>query len=1190
MVVMATAAPLLAAVGTAPPAAQAASSCPWVNSTAPIATRVSELMAQMSLSQKVAMMTGAGGSSYVGNIPAISSLCIPAMNLEDGPAGVGDGMSNVTQLPAPVDVAATWDTSAEQEYGSVIGAEQAAKGTTVDLGPTINIVRDPRWGRAFESVSEDPYLAGQMSAADIRGVQSTGTMAQVKHYAVYNQETNRNTPSDNAIVSTQAEQEIYLPAFQAAVQQGAASSVMCSYSTINGTYACQNPYTLSTVLRQQFGYTGFVTSDWGATHSTAASANAGLDMDMPGNDGYYGTALVSAVNSGSVSTGTVNSAVSAILTQMFAFGLFDKAPGGSPSAVATSSAHQSDATQLAEEGTVLLKNSGSVLPLSSSDTSIAVIGADASTSPQTAGGGSAGVNSSGTVTPLQGIEAAAPGGTTVTYNSGSSDSSAASAASAASVAVVFANLAESEGSDLSGIDLGTTQDNLITSVAAANPDTIVVLNTGSAVTMPWLSSVKGVLEAWYPGQEDGTAIANVLFGDYDPSGHLTVTFPASLSQVPASTTAQWPGTGGTVQYSEGIDVGYRWYDSQNLTPLFPFGYGLSYTTFSFSNLQVGSLTAGGAATVTATVTNTGSRSGADVAQLYVTDPSASGQPPLQLEGFQRVSLAAGASTTVTFSLTQQNLQYWNSSSNAWATSTGNYGISVGDSSASLPLTGTLAVASGQLGQPVTLASPGPQASLTNQAASAVTLTGTDTTSGQTLTYSAAGLPAGLSISSAGVISGTPTTVGTSTVTVTAKDGNGAYATQSFVWTVSPGSVTTPPPPPGSLQISAGGPATGTWAADEDFSGGSTAATTHAISTTGVTNPAPQSVYQHNRYGNFTYAVAGYTPGATYTIRLHFAEEYWTTAGSRIFNVLIDGTQVLTNFDILATAGGEYDAVVEQFTETVPSNGIFTIQFVSVKDNAQVNGIEILSSSSPAPPPTPTGLTATPGNGSVALAWTASSGATGYNIYRGTTSGGEGSTPVATTASTSYTDTGLTNATTYYYTVSATNSAGTSAQSSEVSATPTATPPPPSSLQISAGGPATGTWAADEDFTGGATAAVTNAISTTGVTNPAPQSVYQHNRYGNFTYTIPGFTAGATYTIRLHFAEEYWTTAGSRIFNVLIDGTQVLTNFDILATAGGEYKAVVEQFSETAPSNGTFTVQFVSVKDNAQVNGIEILSG
>jgi beta-glucosidase len=788
IVLAAASAPFLAAYGTASPAS-AAASCPWVDSTAPVATRVSELMAQMSLTQEIDLMTGASGSSYVGNIPAISSLCIPAINFEDGPAGVGDGMSNVTQLPAPVDVAATWDTAAEQEYGQVIGAEQAAKGTTVDLGPTINIVRDPRWGRAFESIGEDPYLAGQLSAADIRGVQSTGTMAQVKHYAVYNQETNRNTSSDNAVVSTQAEQEIYFPAFQAAVQQGAASSVMCSYSWINGTAACQNPYTLSTVLRQQFGFTGFVTSDWGATHSTAASANAGLDMDMPGNDGYYGSALQSAVSSGSVTQATINSAVSDILTEMFAFGMFDKAPSGSPSATATNSTDQNDATQLAEEGTVLLKNTGSVLPLTSSDTSIAVIGADASTSPQTAGGGSASVNSSGTVTPLQGIQSAAPSGTTVTYNNGSSDSSAASAAAAASVAVVFANLGESEGSDLTSIDLGTTQDNLITSVAAANPNTIVVLNTGSAITMPWLSSVKGVLEAWYPGQEDGTAIASVLFGNYDPSGHLTVTFPTSLSQVPASTAAEWTGTGGTVQYSEGIDVGYRWYDSKDLTPLFPFGYGLSYTNFSFSNLHVGSLTAGGAATVTATVTNTGSRSGADVAQLYVDDPAASGQPPLQLEGFQRVNLAAGASTTVTFTLTQQNLQYWNSSSSAWATSTGNYGIEVGDSSANLPLSGTLAITSTQLGQPVTLANPGPQASLVNQAASSVTLSGKDTTSGQTLTYSATGLPAGLSISAAGVISGTATANGTATVTVTAKDGTGAYAAVSFVWTVSPGTAT-----------------------------------------------------------------------------------------------------------------------------------------------------------------------------------------------------------------------------------------------------------------------------------------------------------------------------------------------------------------------------------------------------------------
>ena len=754
------------------------------------------------MAQKVSMVTGAPGSRYVGFVRAISSLCIPALKLEDGPAGVGDGMTGVTQLPAPVDVAATWDTSAELTYGQVIGSEQAAKGTTVDLGPTVNIVRDPRWGRAFESIGEDPYLTGTMSAADIRGVQSTGVMAMVKHLAVYNQETNRNTPADNAIVSTQATQEIYLPAFEAAVQEGAAASVMCSYSYINGTPACQNPYTLSTVLRHQYGFGGFVTSDWGATHSTAASANAGLDMDMPGSGNYFGSALRSAVSSGAVSMATLNSMVSHVLTEMFAFGLFDKPATGSLAETATNTTNRADATALAEEGTVLLRNGGNLLPLGSRDRSVAVIGADASSSPQTAGGGSAGVTSSGTVTPLQGITAAAPSGVTIRYNSGSSESSAATLAASSTVAIVFASYPESEGADLTSIDLGTAQDSLISAVAAANPRTIVVLNTGSAVTMPWLSSVAGVLEAWYPGQQDGTAIAAVLFGNSDPSGHLPVTFPTSLSQVPASTAAQWPGTGGTVDYSEGINVGYRWYQANHLTPLFPFGYGLSYTSFSFSKLRIGSLPAGGAATVTATVTDTGQRAGADVAQLYVHEPAASGQPPEQLEGFKRVYLQPGASQQVTFHLTQQNLRYWNTRTSSWATSTGKYGINVGDSSANLPLSGTLSVFSAQLGQPVTIASPGPQEGIAGTPVSLPVLA-SDTNSRQSLSYAATGLPAGLSISpTSGAITGWPTMPGTSTVTLTASDGTGAFATTTFTWAVvsglgagiaGPGQLTGPAP-------------------------------------------------------------------------------------------------------------------------------------------------------------------------------------------------------------------------------------------------------------------------------------------------------------------------------------------------------------------------------------------------------------
>ena len=776
------------------PAANAA--CPWVDSTAPVSQRVSQVLAQMTLDQKITLVHGAGGS-YVGNTPAIPALCIPALSLEDGPAGVGDGMNGVTQLPAPVAAAATWDPSAEQSYGAVIGAEDAGKGVNIDLGPTVNIVRDPRWGRAFESMSEDPYLAGQLGAAEIRGVQSQGVMAQVKHLGVYNQETNRNTPSDNAIIDPRTLQEIYLPQFQASVQQGAASSVMCSYSTINGTYACENPTTLNGALDTQFGFPGFVTSDWGATHSTVASANAGLDQEMP-DDTYFGSALESAVNNGQVSTATVNTMVSRILTEMFTFGLFDRPVSGGTGATVTNAAHVATAAAVEEEGSVLLKNSNNVLPLNtSSDKSIAVLGDDASTDAETDGGGSAGVSSSGTVTPLQAITSRAGSGVSVQYSEGASASGTTSAqvqaavnlAKSSSVAIIFANHSESEGSDLSSIGLPGNYDTLISDVAAVNPNTIVVLNTGSAVTMPWISSVAGVFESWYPGQQDGTAMAALLFGDVNPSGKLPVSFPKSLSDVPASTTAQWPGQNGQVQYSEGVDVGYRWYQAKNIAPLFQFGFGLSYTSFSFSNLAVSALGANGTATVTATVTNTGSRAGADVAQLYVGDPATTGEPPEQLKGFQRVSLQPGASSTVSFPVSLHDLAYWNTASNGWTTPTGSYRIMVGDSSTP-QLSGTLAVNSTSANT-VTVADPGGMSSIVGTSAP-LTVTGKDSASGQTLTYSASGLPAGLSINaSTGAITGSASAAGTSTVTVTATDGTGASGSTSFVWTTSAATTTGP---------------------------------------------------------------------------------------------------------------------------------------------------------------------------------------------------------------------------------------------------------------------------------------------------------------------------------------------------------------------------------------------------------------
>ncbi|WP_329173065.1 glycoside hydrolase family 3 C-terminal domain-containing protein [Streptomyces sp. NBC_01477] len=788
------AAGLVAAAGVPAAAAPAASSaCPWVGSNAPVGSRVDQLLGRMSLTQEISMMTGAKGSSFVGETPAIGSLCVPAVNLEDGPAGVADGMTGVTQLPAPVSAAATWDTAAEAGYGKVIGAEEAGKGAHIDLGPTINIVRDPRWGRAFESIGEDPYLNGILGAAEIRGVQSTGEMAQVKHLAAYNQETHRNTSSDNVIVDQRTLQEIYLPAFAESVGSGAASSVMCSYSTINGTYACHDPDLMNGVLHKQFGSNAFVTSDWGALHTTADAANAGLDQDMPGDDGYYGSALQSAVSSGKVGKSTIDAAVRRILTQMFGFGLFDNVPTGSPRATVTSAAHTATARQVAAQGTVLLKNADNQLPLTSSTKSIAVIGADASTSVRSAGGGSASVKAGSVVSPLDGITARAGSGVNVTYDSGSSAGSAATAAAKANVAVVFVSKSESEGGDLADIDLASSDNSLISAVAGANPHTIVVLNTGSAVTMPWLSSVSGVFEAWYSGQEDGHAIADLLFGDVNPSGHLPVTFPTSLSQVPANTAAQWPGADNKVQYSEGLKVGYRHYDATKQTPLFPFGFGLSYTTFGFSDLSVGPLTKGGSATVTAKVTNTGSRAGSEVAQLYVVDPASSGEPSKQLQGFRKVTLAAGASTTVSFPVTEQNLRHWNTGSGNWTTDTGAYGIRVGDSAADIPLTGTLNVTSSQLGQPVTLTNPGPQATIAGAAVS-VPVTAKDSTSGQTPAFSAQGLPAGLSISASGTITGKPTGAGTTTVDVTAKDGNGAYATTSFVWTVSPAGAGVPTTP------------------------------------------------------------------------------------------------------------------------------------------------------------------------------------------------------------------------------------------------------------------------------------------------------------------------------------------------------------------------------------------------------------
>ena len=386
--------------------AGASADCPWLNPQLPVGERVAMMMRKMSLGEEIRIVEGHGVKPYVGDIPANPALCMPSLGLEDGPNGVGDGMTGVTQLPSGAALA--------DEYGQVIGAEQATKGASIDLGPTVNIDRDPRWGREFESLSEDPLLAGAIAAAQIRGIQSQGTIAQVKHFDAYNQETNRNTPEDQVIVSQRALHEIYMPAFRAAIRTGKVGSLMCSYAIVNGHYSCQSHYLLTDVLRREWNFDGFVTTDWLALHSLSG-ADAGTDLEEPSNR-FFGAPLRQALTQGKISRAVVNTLVAPILRQMFRFGFFNHPRLASTTAAATTLAHQEISTRVAEAGTVLLKNEDHLLPLSATE-KIAVIGPAASAQVTYGGGGSAHVIPSATISPLAGMEALA-GTSAIRYTQG----------------------------------------------------------------------------------------------------------------------------------------------------------------------------------------------------------------------------------------------------------------------------------------------------------------------------------------------------------------------------------------------------------------------------------------------------------------------------------------------------------------------------------------------------------------------------------------------------------------------------------------------------------------------------------------------------------------------------------------------------------------------------------------------------
>ena len=396
------------------------SACPWVDSQAPIAKRVADVIDHMSLDDEITMVEGHGvapPNPYVFYMPGIPSLCIPQLGEEDGPAGVADQLTGVTQLPAGVGLAASFNPSLARQYGQVIGSEELGKGAAVNLGPTVNIDRDPRWGRSFETFTEDPFLNSALTVSEIKGVQGTGEMSQVKHFAAYNQETNRNTPQDDVIASTRTLREIYEPAFQAAVENAKVASLMCSYSTINGDFACQNNDLLNTTLKQLWGFPGFVTSDYAALHSTDGAVD-GTDQEQPFADSF-GAALKQEVQNGTVPQEVLNTMVSRMLTEMFRFGIIDHPPAGTPSDPVTTPAHVAVATNVANQSATLLKNEGSTLPLSVNHAgTVAVIGPSASASPTYGGGGSAYVIPSQTVSPLQGLEAAAGHGTHLLYQQG----------------------------------------------------------------------------------------------------------------------------------------------------------------------------------------------------------------------------------------------------------------------------------------------------------------------------------------------------------------------------------------------------------------------------------------------------------------------------------------------------------------------------------------------------------------------------------------------------------------------------------------------------------------------------------------------------------------------------------------------------------------------------------------------------
>jgi beta-glucosidase len=694
----------------------------WMNKSLSADARASLVVKEMTLDEKVLLMHGNGmegwgkpnpnawlGNGGAGFVLGIPRLGIPIIQMSDAAYGVrssGENGRYSTALPSNLGSAASWDPEASCAYGALIGRELRAQGYNMTLGGGVNVTREPRNGRTFEYLGEDPVLAGTLVGHRIMCEQGQHVIGDIKHYAVNDQESGRN--EIDSIISKRAMRESDLLAFEIGIKIGNPQAVMCSYNAVNGDFACENKYLLTEVLRKDWGFQGFVLSDWGGTHSTVKASDAGLDNEEPLED-FYGSKLKEAVEGGKISQAELDEHVHRIIRAMIVSGIVDDPLKRS---VIDPEAGFETARKIEEQSTVLLRNKDAVLPLDPAKVhSIAVIGKNADTG-MMSGGGSAQVDPPGRPpttwqehvwwpsSPLKAI-AAKSASIETKFASGDDLAAAAALAKRSDVAIVFVYQWTSEGMDLANLSLPDGQDKLIEAVAAANPKTVVVLETGTAVTMPWVDKVSGIVEAWYSGSKGADAVANILFGDVNPGAKLPMTFPLSEADLPHSQlVVPPPGAQGAaavmktgtakptfaMHYDEGLKVGYKWYDAEKKPVLFPFGFGLSYTTYSYADLKV---SAGSEPTVSFEVKNTGSRDGSEIAEIYASLPAGSGEPPKRLIGWSKVPLKAGESKKVKVAIDPKYLSVYDEAKDGWKLLPGSYTIMVGGSSQALELTNTV---------------------------------------------------------------------------------------------------------------------------------------------------------------------------------------------------------------------------------------------------------------------------------------------------------------------------------------------------------------------------------------------------------------------------------------------------------------------------------------------------------------------